>query len=85
MSRNKLLTSLLDSAASAVLRAPWWVIGVYLVLVAASIALTATKLEFKTDTNDLISTDQDYNQRYLKFLDEFGDLESVVALRAAYQ
>lgn len=61
--------------ATAVIRRPWWFVGAYAVLAAASVVYTAARLEMKTDQNDLVSADLPYNQRYLKFLDEFGDLE----------
>ncbi len=58
-----------------ILRYPWWIVVSFSLLAGASSWLSWTKLEMKTDQNDLVSSDLPYNQRYLKFLDEFGDLE----------
>ncbi len=61
--------------ADVVLLRPWWVICGFVVAALASVVLTFTGLQMKTDQNDLVSEDLPYNQRYLSFLKEFGDLE----------
>jgi len=61
--------------AERVVRRPGWVIAVFGVLAAAAIVLAALRLELKFGQNDMVSNDQPYNQRYLRFLEEFGDLE----------
>lgn len=75
MSRKKLVGAVLEFTASCVLRWPWWIITGFLALAVLSIAWATLKLELRADTNDLISTDLPYNRRYLKFLEDFGDLE----------
>lgn len=75
MIRHMLSTRLLGATASMVVRRPFWVIGAYLIGSAAALLLTVTRLELKTDQNDLVSSDLPYNKRYLEFLDDFGDLE----------
>ena len=69
-----MLNRLLKSLAAFVVRHPWLIVGVYLALAAASVPI-AMKIEFKTDQNDLVAADLEYNRRYLDFLKEFGDLE----------
>ncbi|MBN1441758.1 MAG: MMPL family transporter [Planctomycetes bacterium] len=64
-------------ASGWVVRFPRSVVLVFAVLSIASIWVTVDRLEFKTDQNDLVSADLEYNRRYLRFLEEFGDLEFI--------
>ena len=66
--KHKILTRVLDLAGAAVTRRPWWVVATFVVLTVCSGFLAATRLELKTDQNDLISADLPYNRRYLKFI-----------------
>ena len=69
-----MLNHLLKSLAALVVLHPRLTIGVYLALAAAAVPI-AMKIDFKTDQNDLVAADLEYNRRYLDFLEEFGDLE----------
>ncbi|MEE3199181.1 MAG: hypothetical protein VX254_04045, partial [Planctomycetota bacterium] len=69
-----MLKRLLKSLAVFVVRQPWLTTGLYLIAAAWSVP-QILELNFKTDQNDLVAADLEYNQRYLDFLDEFGDLE----------
>ena len=71
---ESMLKRLLKSLAAFVTRQPWLTTGLYLVAAAFSVP-QILELDFKTDQNDLVAADLEYNQRYLDFLDEFGDLE----------
>jgi len=53
------------------------VVLVGLLLAALSVVYTALELRLNADTNDLISPSRPFMQRYLAFLDEFGDLEYI--------
>jgi len=54
---------------------PLQVLTVWAIAALASLAATVALLGFKTDQNDLVAADVEYNRRYLRFLDEFSDLE----------
>ena len=69
-----MLNHLLKSLAALVVLHPRLTIGVYLTLAAAAVPV-AMKIDFRTDQNDLVAADLEYNRRYLDFLEEFGDLE----------
>ena len=69
-----MLKRLLKSLAAFVVRQPWLTTALYLAAAAGSVP-QILELNFKTDQNDLVAADLEYNQRYLDFLDEFGDLE----------
>ncbi len=69
-----MLNHLLKSLAALVVLHPRLTIGVYLALAAAAVPV-AMKIDFRTDQNDLVAADLEYNRRYLDFLEEFGDLE----------
>jgi hypothetical protein len=58
-----------------VTRRPWWVVGAYVLLAAASVLVSVLHLKLNTRQNDLISADLPYNQRFLAFREEFGNLE----------
>lgn len=53
-----------------------------LVLAGASVVYTLVQLEFITDRNALVAPDTEYNQRFLKFLDNFGDQELMLLMVA---
>jgi len=56
------------------------VLGFSVALAVLSGALAATKLRIDSDQDHLISAELPYHQRYLHFLDEFGDLEYLYAV-----
>ncbi len=66
---------LLQFLAERVVRHPWRTMFVYAVLVALAAVTTVRSWNLKTDQNDLVGADLEYNQRYLAFLEEFADLE----------
>lgn len=53
-----------------------------LVMAGASVVYTLLQLEFITDRNALVAPDAEYNQRFLKFLDNFGDQELMLLMIA---
>ena len=69
-----MLKHLLRTLAVFVVRQPWLTTAFYLVAAVASIPVI-WQIDFKTDQNDLVAADLEYNRRYLEFLEEFGDLE----------
>lgn len=75
MSEHKLSGWILRGNAALVTRWPGRVVAAFAILLAASLFVTATRLEFKMDQNDLVSADLPYNRRYLDFIKDFGDLE----------
>ena len=58
------------------------VAAVALTLAGASVVYTLLQLEFITDRNALVAPDAEYNQRFLKFLDNFGDQELMLLMVA---
>ena len=54
-------------------RSPWLTLAVCCGLALAATWLTHTQLKFKTKRADLIDPKTDYHQRWLQYLDAFGD------------
>ena len=69
-----MLKRLLTFLSTFVTRHPWLTAGLYMALAVWTVP-AVLKIEFKTDQNDLVGADLEYNRRYLDFLEEFGDLE----------
>ena len=69
-----MLKRLLTSLSTFVTRQPWLTAGLCMALAVWTVP-AVLKIEFKTDQNDLVGADLEYNRRYLDFLEEFGDLE----------
>ncbi|HLU47691.1 MAG TPA: hypothetical protein VK116_06395, partial [Planctomycetota bacterium] len=61
--------------ARAVARHPRSILLVGVLLALLGSVLASFRLELKADQNDLVGADLEYNQLYLRFLEEFGDLE----------
>jgi hopanoid biosynthesis associated RND transporter like protein HpnN len=59
---------------------PRLILGLSLALCALSVVAAATRLEYHTSRNDLISARKDYQQRWKKYLDEFGDDDDIVVV-----
>jgi hopanoid biosynthesis associated RND transporter like protein HpnN len=59
-------------------RWPRTVLALVLSLGACSIYLASTRLEYHTQRSDLINPHKDYQQRWLKYLNEFGDDDDIV-------
>jgi uncharacterized protein len=57
-------------------------VGLALLLAAGSVAFTFWKLEFITDRNALVAPDAEYNRRFLRFLESFGDQELMLLMVA---
>ncbi|MBX3448797.1 MAG: MMPL family transporter [Planctomycetaceae bacterium] len=71
---------MLSSLARLSAHRPGIVLSVVAVTVIASIALTATSLRFKTDRSDLIDPSAPFQQRWLKFTEDFGYQSDIVVL-----
>jgi hopanoid biosynthesis associated RND transporter like protein HpnN len=71
---------LLVALVSTVCRFPRSVLAVSAALCVLSLVAAATRLEYHTQRNDLMSPDKDYQQRWRKYLAEFGDDDDIVAV-----
>lgn len=70
----------LMALAHLVCRRALWIVLAAVALAVASIIYTALELEFITDRNALVSPDAAYNQRYMGFMEAFGDQEPMMLL-----
>src|SRR5262249_7642399 len=73
---HRCLTGLVDQ----VCRCPRFVLGAALLLSAISIYAASTRLEYRTQRNDLISPRKDYQERWQQYLAEFGDDDDIVVV-----
>ncbi len=64
----------------AVCRHPRLVLALALGLAVLSLVAAASRLEYHTSRNDLISVRKDYQQRWQNYLDEFGDDDDIVVV-----
>src|SRR5947209_20491263 len=71
---------LLVALVSAVCRCPRAVLAVSLALCGLSVYAAATRLEYHTQRNDLVSPHKDYQQRWRRYLAEFGDDDDIVVV-----
>jgi len=71
---------MLGALVSAVCRRPLLVLLTSLALAGLSIYAAATRLQYKTQRNDLISPHKDYQQRWRDYLAEFGDDDDIVVV-----
>ena len=71
---------LLIGLVSRVCRYPAAVLALSLVLAGVSVWAAATRLQYKTQRNDLISPHKDYQQRWRDYLAEFGDDDDIVVV-----
>ncbi len=71
---------LLTSLVTQVCRCPWIVLGAGLVVCALSIYAACTRLEYHTQRSDLINPHKDYQQRWGRYLEEFGDDDDIVVV-----
>lgn len=74
---NDLFEHVLHRIARLIVRCPWLTVGLYLALATLASVVAALWLDFETDQNALVSNDLDYNRRYLRYLEEFGDQEFI--------
>lgn len=61
-------------------RCPKVVFGVAFLLALVSVAAFCTQVEYFTRRSDLASPDKDYQKRWQKFTDEFGDEDDIVVV-----
>ncbi len=71
---------LLHALVSAVCRWPLLVLLLSLTLAGLSIYAAGTRLQYKTQRNDLVSPHKDYQQRRRDYLAEFGDDDDIVVV-----
>src|SRR5579859_1645816 len=75
-----LVHRLLGGLVNAVCRRPWLVLTVSLALCVLSIYAAVTKLEYRTQRSDLIDPHKDCQERWRRYLKEFGDDDDIVAV-----
>ena len=63
------------AASELVLRSPWTILVISIVLAIAGAVLAWRSLGLDADTNSLIAADRPFMRLYREFLEEFGDLE----------
>ena len=69
-----------DRLTRFVLRWPKQVVVVATLSALAAIVVTAVGLQFRTNRLDLLNPRSEYNQRWLKYLQEFGDQDEVLVV-----
>lgn len=83
---SSLLSRPLELLTAATLRAPAWVVAGAVALTLVALLITGNGLEFKTSRLDLLNAKSAYNQRWLAYLEEFGDRDdAVVVVQASDQ
>ncbi len=73
---HRLLVRLVAGAC----RRPRTILGSALVLCALSVYLSSTRLEYRTERSDLISSHKECQQRWQQFVAEFGDDNDIVVV-----
>ncbi len=63
-----------------VVRFPWQVIVAALVVAVLSVGFAARCMDFRASRLDLLNPSSNYNQRWLAYLEEFGDQDDVVVV-----
>lgn len=77
------MSELLRGLTHACVRRPRITLTIIALLTAASVYVTATRLQFKTDRSDLIDPSVPFQQRWLKYTEDFGESsDMVVAVEA---
>src|SRR5262245_46094485 len=71
---------LLVALVAAVCHHPRLVLLAAMGLCVASVSAAATRLQYHTSRNDLISARKDYQQRWQRYLAEFGDDDDIVVV-----
>jgi hopanoid biosynthesis associated RND transporter like protein HpnN len=77
---HSLVRRLLHDLVSFVCRYPWWVLLLSLGMAGASLWAAATRLQYKTQRDDLVSPHKEHQQRWREYLDEFGDDDDIVVV-----
>lgn len=75
-----LVHRLLTGLVAQVCRCPWAVLGVALAACAVSIYAACASLEYRTQRSDLINPQKDYQERWRRYLAEFGDDDDIVVV-----
>src|SRR4051794_9153030 len=78
-SQSRMLRLLVD-ATVGIARRPWTVIACCLLTIAASVYLSATRLAYHTQRDDLMSADKACQVRWARFVREFGNDDDMVFL-----
>jgi hypothetical protein len=65
----------LMALARFVARRALWIVLLALALALGSVIYTVSSIEFITDRNALVNPEADYNRRFLRFVEAFGDQE----------
>jgi hopanoid biosynthesis associated RND transporter like protein HpnN len=71
---------LLIGLVTCVCRFPWFVLAFALGLGAVSVYLFCTRLEYRTQRSDLANPNKDYQQRWRRYLEEFGHDDDIVVV-----
>ena len=71
---------LLSGLVTQVCRFPWLVLGAALAACALSGYAAWTRLEYRTQRSDLINPHKDYQERWQRYLKEFGDDDDIVVV-----
>ena len=77
---HSIVRRLLHGLVSVVCHYPLWVLLVSLSLAGASLWAAATRLQYKTQRNDLVSPQKEHLQRWREYLAEFGDDDDIVVV-----
>ncbi|MCC6465415.1 MAG: MMPL family transporter, partial [Planctomycetes bacterium] len=72
----------LVALARFVCRRALWIVLAALVLAGASVAYTLARIEFLTDRNALVGPDAEYNKRFMRYQQAFGDQELMLLMVA---
>lgn len=72
------LSPTLGALTAWIVERPQWVITAALGLALVSIAVVVNGLEFKTSRLDLLNPRSEFNQRWLAYLDEFGEGDDAI-------
>src|SRR5687767_6934067 len=71
---------ILQWVASVVWRKPIAIIVIAALLAIVSLIYAGATIKLNANTDDLIAPDRPYMREYLRFLEEFGDLEYIYAV-----
>ena len=75
-----LLTDALRSVTRLVSDRPRLTLGIVLLLAVASVGLTVTQLDFKTQRSDLIDSNAAFQRRWINYTESFGDSSDIVVV-----
>lgn len=78
--RSPLIPRLLAGLVLSAARYPRLMLASALLVCAISLAAAACRLEYRTQRTDLVSPDKDYQQRWQRYIDEFGDDDDIVVV-----